>query len=80
MRLPTPYGVAEVAYSVDPPSVSLHKGKAWARAIRYPGGNPPLRAMRRQIKERFYAEIGRFIEWRTDAVEVVAESSWEVPA
>ena len=80
MRLRTPYGVAEVDYSVDPPGASLHKGKAWARAIRYPGVNRPLRAMRRQVKERFYAETGRFIEWRPDAVEVVGESPWEIPA
>ena len=32
---------AEVDYYVEPPSASLHKGKAWARAIRYPGVNPP---------------------------------------
>ena len=30
MRLRTPYGVAEVDYSVEPPGASLHKGKAWA--------------------------------------------------
>ena len=80
MRLPAPYGVAEVAYYVDPPSASLHKGKAWARTIRYPGVNPPLGAMRRHIKEQFYAETGRFIEWRHDTVEVVEERSREVPA